>query len=218
MSTTSSSRLMFFSQPTPPDRPPSDRDAAVSRQGMPGTTKGFLHGDSPQASVCAGSAPSRHSMPPQPCSIPQARGESDSEDETRHLHAQAASLPQGFSRPLLHAYWPGSRQQQHAPEPATLCRVCRAGSLGRSSSLGRADSTGRRPSRELVGSERLSRHSQDSLIRQPSRAASLTKEQLISLPPSPFSILHNAQHDLLRSGSSHGEVSCRPCTLVVPQS
>ena len=217
MSTTSSSRLMSFSQSTPPDGRPSDRDAAISRQGMPGTTKGFLQGDSLQASVCGGSAPARHSVLPQPCGLPEARGESDSEDEARHPGAQAATSLQGVSRHSLHAHWPGCRQPQHAPDPGALCRLCRAGSLGRSGSLGRADSMGRRPSREFAGSQRLSRHSQDILIRQPSRAASLTKEQLISLPPSPFSILHNAQHDLLRSGSSHDEVSCRPCTLVVLQ-
>ena len=211
MSTTSSSRLMSFNQPTTPDRYPADHDAVNSAQGMPGTTKGFLQDGSLQAVDCAGSAPARHSMPPQPCSVPQARVESDSEDEARHPCGQAASFTQGFSHPSLHAYWPGSRQLQHAPDPGPLCRVCRAGSLGRSGSLGRADSMGRRPSRELAGSQRPSRHSQDSLIRQPSRTASLTKEQLISLPPSPFSILHNAQHDLLRSGSSHDEVSCGPC-------
>lgn len=211
MSTTSCSRLTSFSQPTPPDGRPSDRDAAISRQGMPGTTKGFLQGDSLQASVRGGSAPTRHSMLPQPCGLPETRGESDSEDEAHHPGAQAATSPQGVSRHSLHAHWPGCRQPQHAPDPGALCRVCRAGSLGRSGSLGRADSMGRRPSRELAGSQRPSRHSQDSLIRQPSRAASQTKEQLISLPPSPFSILHNAQHDLLRSGSSHDEVSCRPC-------
>ena len=217
MSTTFSSRLMSFSQPATPERPPSDHDAVISRQCMPGTTKGFLQGDSLQVVECDGSAPARHSMPPQPCSVRRARGESDSEDEARHPCAQTAALVQDCSHPSLHAHWPGCRQLQHAPNPGGLCRVCRAGSLGRSGSLGRADSLGRRPSRELVGSPRLSRHSQDSVIRQPSRAASLTKEQLISLPPSPFSILHSAQHELLRSGSSHDEVSCRPCTLVVPQ-
>ena len=174
-------------------------------------TRGFLQDGSLQATECAGSAPPRHSMPPQPRSVPQVRGGSDSEDEARHTYTQATSSPQDVSRHLLHAPWPGCRQPQHAPDPGALCRVCRAGSLGRSGSLGRADSTGRRPSGELAGSQRLARRSQDSLIRPPSRAASLTKEQLISLPPSPFSILHDAQHDLLRSGSSHDEVSCWPC-------
>ena len=205
----SSSRLMSFSQPTTPDRPHSDHNAVTSTQGMPRTTRGFLQDGSLQAAECAGSAPARHSMPPQPCSILQAAGESDSEDEARHPYAQAASSPPGPSSLSLHAHSPGCRQAPYAHDPDALCRACRAGSLGRSGSLGRLDSMGRRPSRELAGSQRPSRHSQDSLLRQPSQAASLTKEQLISLPPSPFSILHNAQHNLLRSGSSHDEVSCR---------
>lgn len=64
-----------------------------------------------------------------------------------------------------------------------------------------------RPSRERIGARRSSRHTQDSQLgHMLGRAPSLTKEQLVALPASPFSILHNAPHELLCSPSTPDKV------------
>jgi len=213
-----SSHLICFSCPATPDTSApdtsahdtsaSERDEPTGRQQTPHCTRTqspCQHASLQPATYRGFSSPKRATSSSKLNDAMQHKIESDSEDEMRHarsdghmpsyVEGSSAIARQSSRRCSLH---PDSEHSRHERELTHehngYCKSCKSGSIDR------------RPSRELIGARRPSRHTQDSQGGFPGRAGSLTQHQLVSLPPSPFSILHNAQQELLRSPSLHDEV------------
>ena len=134
----------------------------------------------------------------------QATAGSDSEEEIRHARGtrNRSFRDDGIER---QSSWRrtvqpepsgqhNTSERQLSHEHSGYCQRCRSGSLDRG------------PSSDVIGARRPSRHTQDSMAGRLAQNSCLMKTQLLALPPSPFSILHQSQRELLRSPSSVDEV------------
>lgn len=206
MATQPSNHLISFSCPATPDTSSSGRGEPSSRAQVgrsSGSPNFYQHASLQPAGTAGLPQPGRASSSARLTAAAQMRAESDSEDELRHARSSSDRASHhenaGMGRQTS---WRGAAQHEQSGQHSILerqlshdhssyCQRCGSGSLDR------------RPSRELIGARRPSWHSQDSLAGLLGRQ----KDHLTTLPPSPFSILHQSQHDLLRSPSSSDEVS-----------
>ena len=205
-----SGHLISFSCPATPDTSSSGRDEPSNM--IQGTHSSKLQSPHQQASSQpagerGSSDRSQASSLVRLAVAAQTRADSDSEDELKCVgssHNRACYGQDGSAG--RQRSWTGAIQPEHPGQRSSLerqlshdhsgyCQRCRSGSLER------------RPSRELIAARQPSRRTQDSLAGLLGQHPSLTKGQLVALPPSPFSILHHSQQALPRSPSSCDEVS-----------
>ena len=206
MAAQDSSHLISFSCPATPDTSSSGRGEPCSRaqDARSSGSQTFYQHASPQPAGTGGSIdPSQASSSARLTAAAHGRTESDSEDEMRYARSPGDRASHHVNGCMgRQPSWRGAAQHEHAGQHSTLerqlshdhsgyCQRCGSGSLDR------------RPSRELIGARRPSRHTQDSLA----GLLGQQKDHLATLPPSPFSILHQPQQELLRSPSSSDEVS-----------
>ena len=201
-----SSHLISFSCPATPDTSSSGRGKPSTRnqaRHSSGSQNSYQHASLQPVGTGGSSDPSQASSTARLAAAAHGRAESDSEDELRHARSSSDRAAHHESGCMgRQTSWRGAAQHEHAGKHSALerqlshdhsgyCQRCGSGSLDR------------RPSRELIGARRPSRHTQDSLA----GLLGQHKDHLTNLPPSPFSILHQSQQELLRSPSSSDEVS-----------